>query len=517
MPDRSEAPTRAARLRSIIATERFRWWMVYVVLAMVAAVRAASPQERDQYWSARAGIESLEGSPFIRPDTWSWATDGEWVPNSPVWNIVLGLGWQVGGFWGLFWVAFVSISVFFALALLLARLAGARAFPTLIGFTPVLVFAFSAFTPRATVVVQSLTFVAVLFAWWWSRQLERRSSLVAVGVVAGFGFVLSLVGNWLHLSFMLMAAVIAVMWAVAWWATPGMTTVRRVFLAAAGAAGLFLGCVGSPYGIGLTLERSRVVAEVCRGLVSEWFSIIDLFRLQGFRFIPFAIVAILVAAGALIWTVRLVRRDGRFDPRTRIAAPLVAFGVPAVVLGLDSLRFTLSGLLVLLPVAGCVATGLIDRLHRLQGDPGHRFLSRPKVVEYTSGRFWTVIIAGLMVMATPVVVLNTAPGATPPEVDVIRQLPKGCKVWSADPIAGPVILLRPDAEVWIDGRADFYGREHLLEYLRILWTEDPLPDATGCVILPSNEMSERLAAALDADMGWHRVASERGFTLWVRG
>jgi len=515
MPDRSEAPTRAARIRSIIATERFRWWMVYAVLLMIAAVRAASPQERDQYWSARAGIENLEGSPFIRTDTWSWSNDGEWVPNSPVWNIVLGLGWQAGGFWGLFWVAFVSIGVLFGLALLLARLAGARAFPTLIGFTPVLVFAFSAFTPRATVVVQSLTFVAVLFAWWWSKRLEGRRSAVAVGIVAGFGFVLSMVGNWLHLSFMLMAAVIAVMWAVAWWATPGLTATRRVVLSAGGAAGLFLGCVASPYGIAFTLERSRVVAEVCRGLVSEWFSIIDLFRMQGLRFVPFVLVAVLVASAALVWTIRLIRRSGRFDPRVRIAAPLIVFGVPAVLLGLDSLRFTLSGLVVLLPVAGCVATSLIRRLHRLQGDTRHRVLSHPKAVEYTSGRFWTVIIAGLMVMATPVVVLNTIPGATPPEVDVIQQLPAGCKVWSADPLAGPVLLLRPDAEVWIDGRADFYGREHLLEYLRILWTEDPLPDEAGCVILPSNE-SERLAATLDSDPGWDRVAAERGYTLWVR-
>lgn len=516
MPDRPEAQTRAARLRSIIATEQFRWWLVYAVLVMVAAVRAASPQERDQYWSARAGVESLAGSPFIRPDTWSWSKDGDWVPNSPVWNIVLGLGWQAGGFWGLFWVAFVSISVFFGLAIVLARLAGARAFPTLIGFTPVLVFAFSAFTPRATVVVQSLMFVAVLFAWWWSRQLERRSGPIAATVVGGFGFVLSLVGNWLHLSFMLIAAVIAVMWAIAWWVTPGLVTARRVALAFAGTVGLFLGCVVSPYGIAFTIERSRIVAAVCRGLVSEWFSVIDLFRMQGLRFVPFALIAVLIATTALLWTIRMIRRSGRFDPRARIAAPLVAYGVPAVLLGLDSLRFTLTGLLVLLPVAGGVATSLIRRLHRLQGDPKRRILSHPKVVEYTSGRFWTVIIVGLIVMATPVVAINTMPGATPPEAAVIRRLPEGCNVWSSDPVAGPVLLLRPDTEVWIDGRADFYGRDHLLEYLRILWTEEPLPDGAGCVILPSNEMSERLASALDADAEWNRIASQHGYTLWVR-
>ncbi|MFF2277831.1 hypothetical protein [Agromyces sp. NPDC058126] len=498
-----------------MSTERFRWWMVFVVLEMVAVVRAAAPHEHDQYWSARAGVENLEGAPLIRADAWSWSQEGDWVPNSPVWNIVLGLGWQSGGFWGLFWVAFVSISVFFALALLLARLAGARALPTLIGFAPVLVFAFSAFTPRATVVVQSMLFLAILFAWWWGGEVQRRGVVVSASVVTGVGFVLSVVGNWVHLSFMLMAAVIAVMWAVAWWASPGIDRGRRLLMTVTGTLGLFLGCVASPYGIAATLERSRVVAEACRGLISEWLSIIDLIRMQGVRFIPFVVAAILIAIVASIWTIRLLRRGGRFDPRARIVAPLTLFGAPAVLLGLDSLRFTLMGLLVLLPVAACVATSAMRRMYRAQGSTKRRLLSHPKVVEYTSGRFWTVILAGLLVMALPWVIINTARGATPSEADVVAELPRGCRVWSTDPVAGPILLLRPDAEVWIDGRADFYGRDHLLEYLRILSTEDPLPEATECVVLPANAMSRRLTEALDGDRQWARVASSQGYTLWV--
>ncbi|MGW9629484.1 hypothetical protein ACWGST_02180 [Agromyces sp. NPDC055520] len=515
MLELDELPSRRTRLLSTIATERFRWWMVFVVLVGIAAVRAANSQERDQFWSARAGIENLEGLPLIRPDTWSWSKDGDWVPNSPLWNVVLGVGWQAGGFWGLFWVAFLSITTFFALALVLARLVGARAFPTLIGFAPVLMFGFSAFTPRATVVVQSLMFVAVLFVWWWGGKVGKASMLRSLLVVGGVGFALSLLGNWLHLSFMLMSAVIAVMWAIGWWASPGIRLAQRLWLTAAGTVGLLLGCVASPYGIPLTLERARIVADVCRGVISEWQSIFDLIRIQGLRYVPFAVVVVLLAILALLWSVRLVRRGGRFDARVRIIVPLAAFGVPAVFVGFDSLRFALTGMLILMPVLAGVASGLIDRLHYRQAT-AVGFLSRPRVTEYTSGRFWTVIVVGLMVMATPLTVATIPEASTIPEAAVINQLPRGCRLWGNDTVGGPTILLRPDVKVWIDGRADFYGREHLYEYLHVLSLESPLPDETTCVVLSPDERNQRLADALDGNEEWTRLASAGGHNLWVR-
>lgn len=515
MSDLDEAPTRSDRLRAFMATERFRWWLVCLILGMIAAVRAATPHERDQYWSARAGIENLQGAPLIRPDTWSWSLEGDWVPNSPLWNIVLGLGWQAGEFWGLFWVGFVSISVFFALAVLLARLAGARALPTLVGFAPVLMFGFSAFTPRATVAVQSLLFVAVLFVWWWGGRVGRVGMLSSLAVIGGTGFVLSLVGNWLHLSFMLMSAVVAVMWAIGWWASPRMRWGHWLLLTATGTLGLLLGCVASPYGIPLTLERARVVAEACRGLISEWQTILDLVSIQGARYVPFAVVAVLLTLISVTWVIRVVRGSGRFDPRVRIVAPLAAVGATAVLAGLDSLRFTLVGMLLLLPVLAGAATSLIRALHRRQSR-GAGFWSHPKVMEYTSGRFWTVIVVGLMILASPLVALNVAQGSTPPEAAVISKLPNGCRLWATHTVGGSTVLLRHDVTVWFDGRADFYGRDHILEYLRVLSLSSQLPESTSCVVLSSETMDQRLAGELDGGKGWSRQASANGYTLWVR-
>ena len=289
--------------------------------------------------------------------------------------MVLGLGWQGFGFWGLFWVAFLAMSLLLGLALMLARLAGGRALPTLIGFLAVLLVGSSGLSRRATVIVQAMVFGAVLFAWWWGPVAARLHVGIAAGVVGLAGLTLSLVGNWVHLSFLFMSAAIAVMWAVAWWATPGFDVVRRLVLAAAGAAGLFLGSVLSPYGIALTLERSRVVDAVCRGLVSEWMSVIATARTGDLRLIPMSVVAIVVALGSAYWVFRLVRRRGRFDPRTRLVLPLALFGVPATLAGLDTLRFLLIGLLALLPVAGAAATSLVDRVRLRQQSP-HGFWSR---------------------------------------------------------------------------------------------------------------------------------------------
>lgn len=515
MPELSPAPTHVGRILSLGDSERFRWALIFVVLEMIAAVRAATPQERDQYWSARAGIENLSGSPLIRADSWSWSSDGEWVPNSPVWNIVLGGGWQAGGFWGLFVVTFLSISAFNFLTLLLARSAGARALPTLVGITPLLFIGFAGLTPRATLVVQSLLFLAVYFAWWWGGRVRDETLVRSIAVVTGAGFALSFAGNWLHLSFMVMAPAIAILWALAWWASAGIDLGKRTLLIMGGTIGLFLGCLGSPYGIMATLEQSRIVEAACRGLVSEWFSIVGAIATGELRLLPLAVLALLLAFAPAVGAILILRTKGRFDGATRLILPLIAFGVPAVVAGMGTLRFILTGLLALLPVAAFVMTAWVDRLRARQAS-GSGFWSRRRVVDYTSGRFWTVLVVGLAVISLPLAVPAIGQGAKPPEVGAIAELPRGCRVWSTPAVAATVILTSPESQVWIDGRADFYGREHLVEYLRILNLERPLPRAAECVLLPIEPETAALVSSLDGDAQWWRISTGADFAAWAR-
>ena len=89
-----------------------------------------------------------------------------------------------------------------------------------------------------------------------------------------------------------MAPVVAVMWAIAWWASPGLgPDTEPRFSSVGGAIGLAIGCVLSPYGVGLTIERSRMVAEVCQGVITEWMSLIGAVKGGELRWIPVAIVA----------------------------------------------------------------------------------------------------------------------------------------------------------------------------------------------------------------------------------
>lgn len=527
MVDAHEAPTteRPARRRCVparewfdrlLASESFRWWLAFGVLSVFAAVRSATSLERDPFWSARAGVENLEGSQLVRADTWSWSTDGVWYPNSPGWNIVLGLGWQALGFWGIFVAGFLAITLMFGLALLLARLAGARALPTLVGITPILLAATSGFSPRATVVVQCLIFVGVLFAWWWVGIARRMRPGISWLVIATVGFALSLLGNWVHVSFMFMAGAIAVMWAIAWWSSPGLTMAARVGHVMAGSLGLLLGCVLSPYGIELTLERSRVVDRIARGLVSEWMSVLDFLARAEYQAIPIAVIALSAIVGCTFWVGRLHRRGGRFDARMRIILPLALFGILAVCAGFGTVRFLAVGLVAILPVAGAAATDAVDALRQRQRTTSG-YWSRPRVMAYTSGRFLTVVILIVGLIVAPLAASRIAVGALPAEARIAERIPEGCRVWAKIGAAGPIILTRPDTEVWIDGRVDFYGRDRVVEYAQILLGQSPLPEQTGCVVLPSPALDPfPLADSLDDDPTWARTAEAEGFVLWVR-
>ena len=119
-------------------------------------------------------------------------------------------------------------------------------------------------------------------------------------------------------------------------------------------------------------------------------------------------------------------------------------------------------------------------------------------MEYTSGRFWTVVIVGIAIVLSPIALVTIGRGARPPEAAVAAMMPDGCRVWAEAPAAGPIILMRPDSKVWIDGRADFYGRDMILEYRRISSGEDPLPKLADCVVMPSDsDVDQRLQGLLD--------------------
>lgn len=502
-------------LARLSGSVRARWALVMFFMVAIAAVRAAAPEERDPYWSARAGLDTLAGVPLARPDVWSWSKpDGIWFQNSPGWNVLLGLSWQTAGFWGLFAIAFISISVLLGLGWLLARHLGATPLAGLVGVLFATVIAFPMLSARATVVVQSALLLSVWLGATFSSNLARLNPAVSAVIVGSAGLLLSVAGNWIHLSFVVMAPAIAVMWAVQWTTVRGIGWGRRLLLAAAGGIGLTAGVFATPYGLAETLHQSAATQAACQGLIGEWATILELGPAWWLR----SAAAIAILAPAVWWLWRQARSRRWRTDQVRIVAPLLTLAVPASLAGLFSIRFIGVAVLASLPIAAWEASALIRMLLNKARSADSGLLHVLHARGYTEPRMWVVTLTLAAIMFLPFGCFLTAMGARPPEQDLIEQLPNGCKLYATASVAGPTILTRPDVKVWMDGRADYYGRAILIQNYRIMAGAEPVPDGATCVILGTAEHDPAFAgtvATMDANPAWHRVAERNQYIMWL--
>lgn len=493
-----------------IATPRWDQLLVTLWLVGFAIVRSARFAEHDPYWQVRAGLENLSGQPLARPDAWSWApVGGNWYQNSPLWDSLLGLGYAGAGFWGLFAVTLVTMVGYFLLAARLALRLGGRPLPTLAALLVVFCASLSTLSPRATLAVQVLILFSVWAALAWSNGPATRLGLsanAAVGLVMALA--LSTLGNWVHLSFLLIGPGMGVVWLVIWWFAP-LGRAVKLALGAGGLVGWGLGPLLSPYGLSAGLDRAAAVQAACQGLISEWST--PLTPGTPVELVAMTIVALALAMAVSGWLLLRCRRGPR-DAALGGLAALAMIGVPASVLGLVALRFVGIGVLTLAPVVAVGFTALVDALRRRwTGAATSRWW------EYTTGHLWRIVMWLTAVVLSPGVVLIGAGHAVPAEAGVIAKLPSGCRLFSEAGLAGPVILLRPDVKVWIDGRADYYGRERILRsYGYRSAQENPLvPAGTTCVALDTSVEAPALVGALDASPLWRAAAQDGPYRLWL--
>ena len=501
-------------------TMHSRWILVAYFMLLFAAVRAGNASERDPYWEARAGWENLSGHPLVGPDRYSWTAAGElWYPNSPAWNSALGAAFHFGGYPGLFWLTFGSIALYLTLAWTLAGLLGARALPGLLGIGVPLLLATVMISGRATMVVQSLLLLSVLAPAWWSERASRYTRSINGLVCLGTAATLSLVGNWVHLSYLLLAWSVGLVWTLMWWLTPGLSRSRRLVLSAAGFAGASVGVVVSPYGLLLGIQRSRSVQEACEGLIDEWASILSTGSLNW-------VLGGTVALGVSTTTVSHLTgrwRDSRSrDIRFRVTSGLIAIGLPSAIAGWGATRFVSISLLVIAPLIAASSTEWADRAHRRVQDAQRGFWALSRVQEYTSGRFWMLVLVCVAIVLTPFGLTGASRQSKPEEVEILMAAPAGCRLFST-PVTGSVaILARPDITVAVDGRADLYGRERWQSTLRVLTGMEALPERASCVVLPDmtilgikSNAGRDLLERMDADSSWVRAAERDGYVLWL--
>jgi hypothetical protein len=505
------------RAPASIRTRRWDLALLWAYLVSLAFIRAGQMEERDPYWQIRAGAENLAGVPLARPDTWTWSgVEGNWYPNSPLWNMLLALAYQAGGFWGFFLLSAANIVLLGVIVHLLGRRLGARRLPGLLGLLLVGAAAYPMLSARATLAVQVILLFAVYLA---IRIRDRATTLrapVIIGVVFAAALVLSVLGNWIHLSFLLLSPALAVVWAGIWLLTPELSTRTRWTLILGGALGWGLGALLSPYGVVTGLERSRAVQEACQGLITEWSSPFDpnLSPRLAITFAFMLTVALLLAALTVWWLVRKWRAGESVWELGAVAL----IGVPAALAGVVATRFLGVSLLTLAPIAAAAATHAADRIRRRLEDWPRQDGIRAKLNEYSQGRFWRIVLSATIVLLSPGTVLLASQHGVPAEQAIAARLPSGCQLFSRPGIGGPIVLLRPDVPVWMDGRADFFGREMLLRGYSYYGghSDDPVPAGTTCVLLDLEaDATPVLRERLQTSPEWTLEASEGSFELWL--
>ena len=494
------------------------WALLTAWLASLALIRSGSLDERDPYWQIRAGLENLAGAPLARPDTWSWAPiDNLFYPNSPGWNLLLAGAYKAGGFWGLFALSVVAMGGYLALTVLVARALGARPLPGLVALVPLLLLALPWFSPRATIIVQASLMLSVHLCLVWRPLARGHGPLVNALVVGVAGFTLSAAGNWIHLSWIPLSLLVAAAWAVFWLLDDGLDRHRRWALISAGAIGLVLGTLTTPYGVAVGLERAAAAERACAGLIVEWLPLMT----PGLpaQWLVTGIVGAAATLACVVWVATSLRRGRPHAPTLPGLAALTVIAAPATIAGFVAVRFQGVALLTLAPIAAVAGTIIADRAKAsAAARPIQGAWRTKRLREWATGHPWRVILTSVIVVLSPGTALLALLHAQPPEHEIAARIPQGCHLFSDDGTSGAIVLLRPDVKVWIDGRADYYGRERLTatrEYLRATSTQ-VVPAGTTCVVLPAAAPeSALLAARLARDPAWIEADREKGFTLWL--
>jgi hypothetical protein len=325
-------------------------------------------------------------------------------------------------------------------------------------------------------------------------------------------------GSWIHLSWLMLAPAMALSWAVLWVATPQLGARRVSWFSLAGFVGAGLGVLGGPYGTDAWALSRRVQAG-CSGLLPDWTGVFTP-GLAARWAVP-GLLTIGSALAALVWVWRRwPRRDA--DPRVGLVAALLVPALPAALGGLTAIRFVGVSLLTLAPVAAMAAAHLAGRVRqRLAEEPRGAFRNE-RLRFWADGRHWRPVLVALLVVLAPGVLLAALPlGRPAADVAVAERLPHGCRLVSDPDSAATVILVRPDVKVWVDGRADYYGRQRNLEALALLRSsssDSPVLDQATCVILRRDSQIGvgSLVRAIDRDSSWRRVDPGGPLAAWVR-
>lgn len=465
-------------------------------LVAIAATAALSDGMTDPFWQAREGVDVLAGGGWLHPDRWALHAPAHFVPTSPGWQVLLGLGWRTGGVLGVYFVAVLTIALALWVLVRVARRLGAA-----VVVMPLMLAWLAVCSPASLTFRASFgAIVLVVFLWCEVDALLARSqSPWRVLWVAVCAFCASVVGIWMHASWagygLLAAAGCGLLWARASSASIRERVAGSFFIAVLGTAGVTLG----PVGLDVWHEAARVAA-VCRDLITEWMP-----PWQSGNPVLWMSLWCVVFGSTLIslWLGWASRREA-----TSLEMLLLALGLSLMATALLSVRFLPQAAPVLAPV---LAAQLTRSLRSASSTA-----RRARMGERATGLYWSRVFTGVGVALCVTLAALQLPPFPRLENPAIAALPPSCRLFSDAASANLVLLSRQDVRPWIDGRADMWGRDRLVatqEYLYGVYPGAMLPTGIDCVLLRADDYAT-LAHWLASQSDWAEIARTDEFIAW---
>ena len=444
------------------------WFLAWLAFLPIVLLRAGTLAEADTFWEIRTGLLTISHRAIPGADPFSWTVPGKpWTLNSWGFNVLIAAAYRLAGLPGVAWACAGLTMIIGGLVLLLARQLGASAFVA----GTLLLLAAALLTEWLSARPQLADYAAVLLLVMVLRRIAAGGNPFWPVLTAG---IVSVVWVNLHAGELFGVAMI--------FACAVLLLARRDlrgggWCLAAGAVALAASFL-NPYGVGV-LKQAAQVQSASSGVMAEWQHLDPGDPLQ--------LAALAVGLTALILAVR--RRD------------LVSIGGLGVAAAGSVIAIRLLPILVLLALPVLAASA-----------------SQPQVLRYLHSRR-IVLYLGLtagMVVALPSLGHIGRPDPAYYSMNVVRDIPPHCRLFSTDTLGGFVILERPDVPVSLDTRNDLYGRQRVLADVHVVAGKGDIASGlagAGCVLVPPGT---GLAKWLRTSQGWKLADSDQAVALFVR-
>lgn len=464
-------------------------WMVAVLIAVISfgLIRSIYISEADVMWQIRSGQDLLKTGIFVQPDGYSWTASGkEYISNSWLWNVIVAVIYQATGFNGIaFFTAFLTSST---LALLVYAMKRSQIswFSILIFISMMGILSGVWLSGRPQICDYFLLAVAIAF-------LSKINLSKVQGHLLTFGFFAGLLILWsnLHLTGLVGAVCLAALYFLK--QTNGTPIFSKQVLAPVlRTIGLLLvlltSCFLTPYGWdGFVKPLITVTSSV--GIISEWMSPWTLTMYAN----TISAVAIFLVVAALVF----------FRKNLNPAEILLVLGLT----GVASWQARWTPFMVIM-------------LCLLFGKAIDAILAKSKIQNsvYAKTAAAALVFTILAFSVTSFIPHSRVDGAQY-GFSLLDSIPQNCKIFNEPAMGGPIILMRHDLKVSLDGRNDLYGAEEYLVQNEVAYNKEYALDwfdknNIECVLLHKDtDLNSSLAETPQWEL---KKEDEVGTTLWIR-